>query len=124
MIRRPTRSTRTDTLFPYTTRFRSKAFVAANPGYLTRTVKALKGVSEETTTGVHRLYDIAKKAELPFPAINVNDSVTKSTFDNLYCCKARLVDAIPRAPDMMLPGKSADGAGFADVVTGSPPHSP
>ncbi|HMN55504.1 MAG TPA: adenosylhomocysteinase, partial [Sphingopyxis sp.] len=60
-----------------------KAFVAANPGYLTKTVKALKGVSEETTTGVHRLYDIAKKGELPFPAINVNDSVTKSKFDNL-----------------------------------------
>src|SRR3546814_5571329 len=64
-----------------------KAFVAANPGYLTKTVKAIKGVSEETTTGVHRLYHIAKKGELPFPAINVNDSVTKSKFDNLYGCK-------------------------------------
>ena len=60
-----------------------KAFVAAKPGYLTETVRNLKGVSEETTTGVHRLYEIAKKGELPFPAINVNDSVTKSKFDNL-----------------------------------------
>ncbi|CCC05725.1 unnamed protein product [Sordaria macrospora k-hell] len=64
-----------------------KAFVAKRPGYLTETVKNLKGVSEETTTGVHRLYEIAKKGELPFPAINVNDSVTKSKFDNLYGCK-------------------------------------
>ena len=68
-----------------------KAFVAANPGYLTKTVKAIKGVSEETTTGVHRLYHIAKKGELPFPAINVNDSVTKSKFDNLYGCRESLV---------------------------------
>ena len=60
-----------------------KAFIARKPGYLTQTVKNLKGVSEETTTGVHRLYEIAKKGELPFPAINVNDSVTKSKFDNL-----------------------------------------
>src|SRR3546814_13186689 len=60
-----------------------KAFVAANPGYLTRTVKALKGVSEETTTGVHRLYDLANTAQLPFTAINVNDTVTKSKFHNL-----------------------------------------
>ncbi|WP_420141785.1 adenosylhomocysteinase, partial [Sphingomonas sp.] len=71
-----------------------KAFIAAKPGYLTETVKTLKGVSEETTTGVHRLYEIAKKGELPFPAINVNDSVTKSKFDNLYGCKESLVDAI------------------------------
>ena len=69
-----------------------KAFVAARPGYLTETVKHIKGVSEETTTGVHRLYAIAKKGELPFPAINVNDSVTKSKFDNLYGCKESLVD--------------------------------
>jgi adenosylhomocysteinase len=61
-----------------------KAFIAAKPGYITETVRNLKGVSEETTTGVHRLYEIAKKGELPFPAINVNDSVTKSKFDNLY----------------------------------------
>ncbi|MGV7119390.1 adenosylhomocysteinase [Sphingopyxis sp. 550A] len=96
-----------------------KAFVAANPGYLTKTVKALKGVSEETTTGVHRLYDIAKKGELPFPAINVNDSVTKSKFDNLYGCKESLVDAIRRATDVMLAGKIAAVAGFGDVGKGS-----
>ncbi|WP_163468309.1 adenosylhomocysteinase, partial [Klebsiella michiganensis] len=64
-----------------------KEFIKRKPGYLTETVKNIKGVSEETTTGVHRLYHIAKKGELPFPAINVNDSVTKSKFDNLYGCK-------------------------------------
>ena len=96
-----------------------KAFVAARPGYLTATVKALKGVSEETTTGVHRLYEIAKKGELPFPAINVNDSVTKSKFDNLYGCKESLVDAIRRATDVMLAGKVACVAGFGDVGKGS-----
>ncbi len=96
-----------------------KAFVAAKPGYLTQTVKNLKGVSEETTTGVHRLYEIAKKGELPFPAINVNDSVTKSKFDNLYGCKESLVDAIRRATDVMLAGKVACVAGFGDVGKGS-----
>jgi adenosylhomocysteinase len=96
-----------------------KAFVAARPGYLTRTVKAIKGVSEETTTGVHRLYAIAKKGELPFPAINVNDSVTKSKFDNLYGCKESLVDAIRRGTDVMLAGKIAVVAGFGDVGKGS-----
>ncbi|WP_420136195.1 adenosylhomocysteinase, partial [Sphingomonas sp.] len=96
-----------------------KAFVAAKPGYLTQTVKAIKGVSEETTTGVHRLYEIAKKGELPFPAINVNDSVTKSKFDNLYGCKESLVDAIRRATDVMLAGKVATVAGFGDVGKGS-----
>jgi adenosylhomocysteinase len=96
-----------------------KAFVAARPGYLTATVKAIKGVSEETTTGVHRLYEIAKKGELPFPAINVNDSVTKSKFDNLYGCKESLVDAIRRATDVMLAGKVATVAGFGDVGKGS-----
>jgi adenosylhomocysteinase len=96
-----------------------KAFVAAKPGYLTETVRALKGVSEETTTGVHRLYEIAKKGELPFPAINVNDSVTKSKFDNLYGCKESLVDAIRRATDVMLAGKIACVAGFGDVGKGS-----
>ncbi len=96
-----------------------KAFVAKKPGYLTATVKALKGVSEETTTGVHRLYEIAKKGELPFPAINVNDSVTKSKFDNLYGCKESLVDAIRRATDVMLAGKVACVAGFGDVGKGS-----
>jgi adenosylhomocysteinase len=96
-----------------------KAFVANNPGYLTKTVKALKGVSEETTTGVHRLYELAKKGELPFPAINVNDSVTKSKFDNLYGCKESLVDAIRRATDVMLAGKIATVCGFGDVGKGS-----
>ena len=96
-----------------------KAFVAARPGYLTKTVKAIKGVSEETTTGVHRLYAIAKKGELPFPAINVNDSVTKSKFDNLYGCKESLVDAIRRGTDVMLAGKIAVVAGFGDVGKGS-----
>jgi adenosylhomocysteinase len=96
-----------------------KAFVAANPGYLTKTVKALKGVSEETTTGVHRLYELSKKGELPFPAINVNDSVTKSKFDNLYGCKESLVDAIRRATDVMLAGKVAAVCGFGDVGKGS-----
>jgi len=96
-----------------------KAFVAAKPGYLTETVKAIKGVSEETTTGVHRLYALAKKGELPFPAINVNDSVTKSKFDNLYGCKESLVDAIRRATDVMLAGKVACVAGFGDVGKGS-----
>jgi adenosylhomocysteinase len=96
-----------------------KAFVKAKPGYLTATVKAIKGVSEETTTGVHRLYHIAKQGKLPFPAINVNDSVTKSKFDNLYGCKESLVDAIRRATDVMLAGKVACVAGFGDVGKGS-----
>src|SRR3546814_11521899 len=95
-----------------------KAFVAANPGYLTKTVKAIKGVSEETTTGVHRLYHIAKKGELPFPAINVNDSVTTSKFDNLHGCKESLVDAIRRGPDVMPAGQVDPVAGFGHVGTG------
>ena len=94
-------------------------FLKERPGYLTRTVEAIKGVSEETTTGVHRLYDLAKKGKLPFPAINVNDSVTKSKFDNLYGCKESLVDAIRRATDVMLAGKVACVAGFGDVGKGS-----
>jgi len=96
-----------------------KRFLAARPGYLTRTVETIKGVSEETTTGVHRLYDLAKQGKLPFPAINVNDSVTKSKFDNLYGCKESLVDAIRRATDVMLAGKVATVAGFGDVGKGS-----
>ena len=89
-----------------------KRFLAERPGYLTKTVKAIKGVSEETTTGVHRLYELAKQGKLPFPAINVNDSVTKSKFDNLYGCKEALVDAIRRATDVMLAGKVACVAGY------------
>ena len=95
------------------------AFLKAKPGYLTASVKAIKGVSEETTTGVHRLYSLAKEGKLPFPAINVNDSVTKSKFDNLYGCKESLVDAIRRATDVMLAGKVACVAGFGDVGKGS-----
>ena len=96
-----------------------KAYVAKNPGYLTKSVKNIRGVSEETTTGVHRLYQLAKQGKLPFPAINVNDSVTKSKFDNLYGCRESLVDAIRRATDVMLSGKVACVAGFGDVGKGS-----
>jgi adenosylhomocysteinase len=96
-----------------------KRFIAERPGYLTKTVQNIKGVSEETTTGVHRLYELAKQGKLPFPAINVNDSVTKSKFDNLYGCKESLVDAIRRATDVMLAGKVAVVAGFGDVGKGS-----
>jgi adenosylhomocysteinase len=94
-------------------------FLQERPGYLTRTVENIRGVSEETTTGVHRLYDLAKHHKLPFPAINVNDSVTKSKFDNLYGCRESLVDAIRRATDVMLAGKVACVAGFGDVGKGS-----
>jgi len=96
-----------------------KDFLKRKPGYLTKTVQTIKGVSEETTTGVHRLYSLAKQGKLPFPAINVNDSVTKSKFDNLYGCKESLVDAIRRATDVMLAGKVACVAGFGDVGKGS-----
>src|SRR3954468_15148935 len=94
-------------------------FLQERPGYLSKTVRNIKGVSEETTTGVHRLYDLSKQGKLPFPAINVNDSVTKSKFDNLYGCKESLVDAIRRATDVMLAGKVATVAGFGDVGKGS-----
>ncbi|HEY8433270.1 MAG TPA: adenosylhomocysteinase [Sphingomicrobium sp.] len=96
-----------------------KRFMTERPGYLTKSVENIKGVSEETTTGVHRLYDLAKNGKLPFPAINVNDSVTKSKFDNLYGCKESLVDAIRRATDVMLAGKAACVAGYGDVGKGS-----
>ncbi len=82
-------------------------------------VKSIKGISEETTTGVHRLYDRMKNGTLPIPAINVNDSVTKSKFDNKYGCRESLVDAIRRATDLMLAGKVAVVAGFGDVGKGS-----
>jgi adenosylhomocysteinase len=81
--------------------------------------EAIKGVTEETTTGVHRLYQLAEKGELLFPAINVNDSVTKSKFDNLYGCRHSLVDGINRAVDVMLAGKTAVVCGFGDVGKGS-----
>ena len=89
------------------------------PGWFTRTRDAIRGVSEETTTGVHRLYDLHKKGELPFPAINVNDSVTKSKFDNKYGCKESLVDGIRRATDTMMAGKVAVVMGYGDVGKGS-----
>ncbi len=89
------------------------------PGWFTKTRDAIKGVSEETTTGVHRLYDLQKKGLLPFPAINVNDSVTKSKFDNKYGCKESLVDGIRRATDTMMAGKVALVMGYGDVGKGS-----
>ncbi len=89
------------------------------PGWYAKTLASIKGVSEETTTGVHRLYQMAKDGRLPFPAINVNDSVTKSKFDNVYGCRESLVDAIRRATDVMMAGKVAVVAGFGDVGKGS-----
>ena len=89
------------------------------PGWYTKTCKAIKGVTEETTTGVHRLYQMAKEGRLMFPAINVNDSVTKSKFDNLYGCRELLVDGIRRGTDVMMSGKVAMVAGFGDVGKGS-----
>jgi len=91
----------------------------SQPGWYSQRLAAIKGVTEETTTGVHRLYDFAKKGELPFPAINVNDSVTKSKFDNLYGCRESLVDAIKRATDVMVAGKVAVVCGYGDVGKGS-----
>jgi adenosylhomocysteinase len=85
----------------------------------TRTADRIKGVTEETTTGVHRLYQMQEKGELAFPAINVNDSVTKSKFDNLYGCRHSLVDGINRGTDVMMSGKVAMVAGFGDVGKGS-----
>jgi adenosylhomocysteinase len=88
------------------------------PGYYSRIEGAIKGVTEETTTGVHRLYQMEKDRRLPFPAINVNDSVTKSKFDNLYGCRESLVDGIKRATDVMIAGKVALIAGYGDVGKG------
>ncbi len=92
---------------------------AAQPGWYKKQLAAIKGVTEETTTGVHRLYEMAKRGELKFPAINVNDSVTKSKFDNLYGCRESLVDAIKRATDVMVAGKIAVVCGYGDVGKGS-----
>jgi adenosylhomocysteinase len=89
------------------------------PGWFAMQRKAIIGVTEETTTGVHRLYEMQKKGELPFPAINVNDSVTKSKFDNKYGCKESLVDAIRRGTDVMMAGKIAVVCGYGDVGKGS-----
>jgi adenosylhomocysteinase len=93
--------------------------LAEEPGWFTRQRAAIRGVSEETTTGVHRLYELHKKGLLPFPAINVNDSVTKSKFDNKYGCKESLVDGIRRATDVMISGKVAVVCGYGDVGKGS-----
>ncbi len=96
-----------------------KKRLAAAPGWFTQQRAAIRGVSEETTTGVHRLYELHKKGQLPFPAINVNDSVTKSKFDNKYGCKESLVDGIRRATDTMMAGKVAVVCGYGDVGKGS-----
>ena len=96
-----------------------KRYLKDKPGFYSAIRDAITGVSEETTTGVHRLYQMAAKGELPFPAINVNDSVTKSKFDNLYGCRESLVDAIRRGTDVMLAGKVALVCGYGDVGKGS-----
>ena len=90
----------------------------ARPGWYSAALSKIQGVTEETTTGVKRLYQMAKDGELPFPAINVNDSVTKSKFDNLYGCRESLVDGIKRATDVMVAGKIALVAGYGDVGKG------
>ena len=89
-----------------------------NPGFYARTQAAIQGVTEETTTGVKRLYEMQQNGELPFPAINVNDSVTKSKFDNLYGCRESLVDGLKRATDVMIAGKIAVVVGYGDVGKG------
>jgi adenosylhomocysteinase len=96
-----------------------KERIKQQPGWYTKTAQNVKGVTEETTTGVHRLYQMAKEGRLLFPAINVNDSVTKSKFDNLYGCRESLVDGIRRGTDVMMAGKVAMVAGFGDVGKGS-----
>src|ERR1700744_6609802 len=96
-----------------------KRYLKEKPGFYSAIRDAIKGVSEETTTGVHRLYQMAERGELPFPAINVNDSVTKSKFDNLYGCRESLVDAVRRATDFMLAGNVAVVCGYGDVGKGS-----
>ncbi len=96
-----------------------KRYLAEKPGFYSAIRDAIGGVSEETTTGVHRLYQMAERGDLPFPAINVNDSVTKSKFDNLYGCRESLVDAIRRGTDVMLSGKVAVVCGYGDVGKGS-----
>jgi adenosylhomocysteinase len=96
-----------------------KKRMQASPGWFTKQRDAIKGVTEETTTGVHRLYQLSEKGLLPFPAINVNDSVTKSKFDNKYGCKESLVDGIRRGTDVMMAGKVAVVCGYGDVGKGS-----
>ena len=96
-----------------------KKRITDQPGWYSKLAKEVRGVTEETTTGVHRLYQMAKESRLLFPAINVNDSVTKSKFDNLYGCRESLVDGIRRGTDVMMAGKVAMVAGFGDVGKGS-----
>jgi adenosylhomocysteinase len=96
-----------------------KKRLASSPGWYSSRLKQVRGVTEETTTGVHRLYQMFKDGKLAFPAINVNDSVTKSKFDNLYGCRESLVDGIKRATDVMIAGKVAVIAGYGDVGKGS-----
>jgi adenosylhomocysteinase len=96
-----------------------KKRLASNPGWYSKRAQEIRGVTEETTTGVHRLYQMAKEKRLLFPAINVNDSVTKSKFDNLYGCRESLVDGIKRATDVMIAGKVALVCGYGDVGKGS-----
>jgi adenosylhomocysteinase len=96
-----------------------KERLKSKPGFYGACAKAIKGVTEETTTGVHRLYEMQKKGTLLWPAINVNDSVTKSKFDNLYGCRESLVDGIRRGTDVMMAGKVAMVAGYGDVGKGS-----
>ncbi|SFH14214.1 adenosylhomocysteinase [Nitrosospira sp. Nsp14] len=92
--------------------------LSTSPGWYSSKLASIRGVTEETTTGVHRLYEMQKKGELPFPAFNVNDSVTKSKFDNLYGCRESLVDGIKRATDVMIAGKIALVCGYGDVGKG------
>ena len=98
---------------------RIKKRIAETPGWFAKVRETLQGVSEETTTGVHRLYQLHKAGDLPFPAINVNDSVTKSKFDNLYGCRESLIDGLRRATDVMIAGKIAVVCGYGDVGKGS-----
>src|SRR5262249_37427660 len=95
-----------------------RARLASHPGWYSKVGAEIRGVTEETTTGVHRLYQMAKEGRLRFPAINVNDSVTKSKFDNVYGCRESLVDGIKRATDVMVAGKIALVAGYGEVGKG------
>jgi adenosylhomocysteinase len=95
-----------------------KTRLAGQPGWYSNILKNIRGITEETTTGVHRLYQMQDSGELPFPAINVNDSVTKSKFDNLYGCRESLIDGIKRATDVMVAGKIAVVIGYGDVGKG------
>src|SRR5207302_10689655 len=96
-----------------------RARLKSDPRWYSTRIRQIRGVTEETTTGVKRLYQMAKEGKLAFPAINVNDSVTKSKFDNLYGCRESLVDGIKRATDVMIAGKIAVVCGYGDVGKGS-----